>query len=167
MLDALVPEGVVAVIGASAVAGATDTVLISPDARQISVQAGSSGGGRSVTTTRDEDTFGREITIDGFLLTPGASAEVQARTDGAVSFASSVMQPSYGIKLRQAGAVSSMYAADGPLMMADDVHVIRLNWNNPTTATIEIDHGGDGTVDETRVLPNQVRKIYVPLVFHK
>lgn len=167
VLSALVPEGIVAVTGASAVAGATDTVYISPDARQISVQAGSSGGGRAVTTTRDEDTYGREITIDDFLLTPGASAEVQAKADGVVSFASSIMQPSYGIKLRQAGAVSSMYVADGPSMMANDVHVIRLNWSNPTTATIEIDHGGDGTVDETRVLQNQIKKVYLPLVFRK
>jgi hypothetical protein len=164
VLNALVPEGIVAVGGASLVAGATDTVLISPDARQITVQAGSSGGGRSISATRDEETYGREITIDNFALTPGADVNLQTQADGKVSFSSSVMQPGYGIRLRQAGAVSSMYIADGPPMMAGDVHVIRLNWSNPTTATIEIDHGGDGTIDETRMLANQIKKVYLPVI---
>jgi len=45
--------------------------------------------------------------------------------------------------------------------------VFGVHYNNPTEATIGIDHGGDGTVDETRVLPNQIKRIYLPLVFRK
>jgi hypothetical protein len=117
-----------------------------------------------ITTTSDENTFGREVTIEGFALTPGATAKVQVEASGVVSFASSVVQTSYDIVLRQAGMVSSAFMGEGPAMDAGDVHGIHLNWSNPVTATIEIDHGGDGDVDETRVLQNQIRALYLPLI---
>jgi hypothetical protein len=164
VLDAIVPEGIVTVIGASDVAGVTDMVHISPDARRISVQAGSNGEGRAVTTTRDEDAFGREVSIDNFSLAPGAVAEVQVEASGVVSLTSSLRQTSYGIKLRQAGAVSSAFIADGPAMEVGDLHGIYLDWSDPVTATVKIDHGGDGTVDETRILRNRIGMIYLPLV---
>jgi len=39
---------------------------------------------------------------------------------------------------------------------ARDTLIVHLDWSNVETATLEIDHGSDGTIDETLELEDQV-----------
>jgi len=47
---------------------------------------------------------------------------------------------------------------------ARDTHIVHLDWSNVETATLEIDHGSDGTIDETLELEDQVKQVYLPLI---
>jgi hypothetical protein len=53
----------------------------------------------------------------------------------------------------------------GVIISATDTHYVAYGaWDGLGTLTLEIDHGSDGTIDESVALENQVRHIHLPLV---
>jgi len=143
-----------------------DIILPAPDASQIIVQAGSSGSDRQLTLVREGSDYGRQVTIGDFRLTPGdvGQLSVDAGTN-VVRFFSSVSQPAHRIELSESGvATSTEFLAMAPPMQAGDIDTIRLNWNKPVTAEVGIDHGADGSIDQTVVVPNTFGAVYLPLL---
>jgi hypothetical protein len=46
-----------------------------------------------------------------------------------------------------------------------DVHTIILDWDNPLKATVYIDRGGNGIIDEIIELPNRpLGTIFMPII---
>ncbi len=165
-LYGIVPGGMVAVLGASASAAAVDTIQVAPDASEVNVRAGSSGQGREMTLLREGSTHGRQVSIGDFGLTSANIARLilSSNTDAVTFTTSEPQQNGYQIQLEQAGATSTEFLATAPSMQGGDVHVIRLDWNNPVTASVAIDRGGDGSVDEIVVLVNEAKQLYLPII---
>jgi len=65
----------------------------------------------------------------------------------------------YSLAYRDRGALAYISAAIA--MGANEAHTLI---RNSSTVTLQIDLGRNGTIDETRTLTNQVRRVYVPSV---
>jgi hypothetical protein len=169
-LQTFTPDRYVEVLGISTQNQVTDTVRILPDASEVKVRAGSEGMGRAlkiITTGQDAE---RTVAIGNFNLSTENLASLDVGTDGSViRFYSEQEQNAYEIRLTQVGFTSTTFTAIGPAMGGGDLHSIYLNWDQPTTATVEIDHGGNGIVDEIVVLDNQALQshIFLPLVIRR
>jgi len=169
-LHIFTPGGYVEVLGISTQNQVTDTVRILPDASEVTVRAGSESMGRAlkiITTAQDVE---RVVTIGNFNLSTENLASLDVGTDGSViRFYSEQEQNAYEIHLTQVGFTSTVFTAIGPAMGGGDLHNIHLNWDRPVTATVEIDYGGNGIVDEIVVLDNQAlqSQVFLPLVIRQ
>jgi hypothetical protein len=166
-LHTFTPGGYVGVRGVSGRNLVTDTVRIMPDASGVTVRAGSEGMGRALTIITPGQDVERTVTIGDLSLATDNVASLDVGTDGSViRFYSDGDQDAYEIDLSQAGFTSTTFIAIGPAMEGGDLHSIHLDWDRPITATVEIDRGGDGVVDETVVLHNQPSQsqVFLPLI---
>ena len=166
-LFAILPGGIAQVNSDISQGQITDTVFVAPDAHVLTLEAESDGKERSLSLLREGEEGGREVTINQFALTTDnyASLSIDPNTE-VVSFTTSLAQSSYQIELAQVAYTSTLFIGQAPPIGSGDVHIISLDWNNPLTATVGIDVGGDGTVDQTIVLDNQAAKgvVFLPLV---
>ncbi|MGC9347776.1 MAG: hypothetical protein ACP5JG_06530 [Anaerolineae bacterium] len=165
-VSAIIPNGVVEVTGVAESAGITDTVNIAPQRWQIAVKAGSSAGDRRIRVVKESEDAGHQLTIGGFALAGGEAIDVNASSleDGTFVVTSSQSQDGYEIGLTQIGATSTIFRGTGPAMEPGDIHTFRLDWGDPASAQIEVDRGGDGSIDETSTIQNSVLKVFLPLV---
>jgi len=73
----------------------------------------------------------------------------------------------YILKLHQTGGQYGVFASDLITLGADEAHSLRpASWINLNSASVilEIDRGMDGTIDETRILPNRALSVYLPAI---
>lgn len=163
-LNALVPGGYIDVMGTPSGKNVTDTVRILPDASKLSI-VGGTGKDRQISILQQGDTYARQFAIDGFALFTDTISELSiGKAQNVITFTSNFTQSDYSIQLNQIGYTTTRFVATGPEMHSDDIHAIKLDWNRLITATVEIDRGGDGTVDESVILRNRSWQIYLPLV---
>lgn len=77
---------------------------------------------------------------------------------------------SYNLAITRATAtdgVKRFYHADLAAIPGDVQSFDYRAWDGSGSLVMQIDHNGDGSVDETQVLQNQIKNIYLPLVFRK
>ena len=138
------------VLGTSAQAGAADILTLSPDANRVTVQAGAQGSDRMLSVLKEGDTFGRQVIVSQFDLPAGGFGEIALNAEmDMITFTSSISQSAYQVVFNQVGITSTQFSAPLPPLGGGDVLSINLDWSNPTSATVEIDQGGDGTIDKT------------------
>ena len=98
----------------------------------------------SDTITITADTTAGDLTLNGSQLSGGAY--------------------NLNIRMVNSGGVVNFYHSDVPLL-ATDTHIINFGpWDGSGTITLEIDHGSDGTIDETVDLENQMQFVFLPVV---
>jgi formylglycine-generating enzyme required for sulfatase activity len=149
----------------------SDLILAAPEANRLSVVAGAAGGGRQITLLYEDNGSERQAAIGDFALDVGDAAQLDL-DDGVMSFASEGGQAAYRIELSQTRLteadeiLETTFVATGPVMAAGDLHITHLNWDDPVSATVDIDHGGDGTIEATITLTNQQVQadVYLPIV---
>jgi hypothetical protein len=165
-LRSFVPGGMVEVMGDSTGGGVADTVHMASDASEVSVNAGGSGDGRALSLLRDRQAaLGWQHTVGELSLNEGREAALQMDPAGDVmTFTSDCAQPAYELDLVQRGRSPVWFVATGVAMDAGDTHVVAIDWTNAETATLMIDHGSDGAIDETVELPNEAKRVFLPVV---
>ncbi len=72
----------------------------------------------------------------------------------------------YDLEIWRVGAAGEQwFVHTGLVISATDTHYVDYGtWDGSGPMTLYVDHGSDGTIDETWVVGNQVRRIYLPLV---
>ena len=163
----IVPGGIVEVSGESSVLAANDVVEIPGDLNQVSILAGSDSTNRSVTVIRDSETSGSEIRVDQFHLSEAETILLNTQVvNYLLSFTSSEDQADYGVTLKQAGDVNGVFLGTVPGLTGGDTHYVRLDWGNPDKATVDIDQGSDGDIDETITIENEnkLEHVFLPLI---
>ena len=73
----------------------------------------------------------------------------------------------YDLRIDRADASGKLSFRHGNLtILGTDTHVIEYaNWTSTDQVTLCVDHGSDGTIDETFPLQNQpLLRVYLPLV---
>jgi hypothetical protein len=56
---------------------------------------------------------------------------------------------------------------DLTIAAGDTQYAAYRSWDGQGVMTLEVDHGSDGTIDETVSLENQIRRVYLPVIFGK
>jgi hypothetical protein len=145
----------------------TDTINV--DLTNVSAQVVSGGttSQRSIGFTKEISDTTYSSTISNFQLTNNNSALLRVSPDGQViTFTSSITQAGYVIRAAQAGITQTTFLASTPPVQANDTDIIYLDWSRPSTATLQVDHGSDGSVDGNATLTNLAHQIYFPLAQH-
>ena len=72
----------------------------------------------------------------------------------------------YDLSIVRANAAGQQtFTHIGVPVLATDIHHLKYaEWNGAGALTLLIDHGGDGTIDETVLLSNQASRLYLPLI---
>ena len=68
------------------------------------------------------------------------------------------------IKRASADGTDWFFHTDVAISATDTQYIDYGNWNGAGGVTVEIDHGSDGSIDETLILDNQIKKVYLPLI---
>ncbi len=74
----------------------------------------------------------------------------------------------YGLEIKHVSAAGEQwFVHTGLIISATDTHHVEYSaWDGSSPITLHIDHGSDGEVDETLLLDNQIRLVYLPLILH-
>jgi formylglycine-generating enzyme required for sulfatase activity len=161
----IVPGGIIEVSGESSDLAANDTVEIPADLSQVGILAGSDTSNRSVAVVRDSETSGSEIQVDRFNLSEGENVLLTTQVDNyLLSFTSSEDQVGYGVTLKEAGEINSVFYGTIPDLAGGDTHYLSLDWANPDEAVVDIDEMSDGDIDETIIIKNELEHVFLPVI---
>jgi hypothetical protein len=153
------------VAGVAATGHLTDTVRFDLLDQALQVMATGSTNERTLSFVKGVGNSSQEYTIRDFGLASGNLARLKVSPVGqVVTFTSSTAQGGYTVLMVQKGFTETGFLALAPAMQANDTHIISLDWSRPSTATVQIDHGSNGTIDEVVVLQNTYWRTYLPLV---
>jgi uncharacterized delta-60 repeat protein len=144
-----------------------DHVVIAGDGSQVVYQPSNS---KAVTLRLATDSLnqGYQFQFAGADLT--ASQPVTATVDTAggqlVYNNRKAGNGAYDLGLVRANASGQQtFSHAGLSVLATDIHYLQYAaWNGTGALTLLIDHGGDGTIDETVLLSNQASRLYLPLI---
>ncbi len=72
----------------------------------------------------------------------------------------------YGLFVQRVSASGIQLFAHNALTVAggDTHYAAYRSWNGQGSMTLQIDYGSNGTIDETRTLTNQVKRVFLPRV---
>ena len=76
----------------------------------------------------------------------------------------------YTLSFREFASTGGYFVSEPVTLQANEAHALHpSNWDGLTASTVvlDIDQGQDGTVDETRILTNQVKSVFLPLILTK
>ena len=163
--------GYAASIEGVAVGPATyDTVVVSPDGTQLTYTASNVDQEVSLTLALDGQDVGYEFTVGSADVGAGEAVTLTALTDiGQLAFVNADTNGGvYDLSLHRVGIMGEQLFLhpDIPVSASDTHYVDYGNWSGDSL-TIYIDHGSDGTVDETIELENAAPRsyfLYLPLV---
>ncbi len=116
----------------------------------------------------DDETATRKLQIHGADVGAGQVITLTAGVDlGRLVFDNSdASGGSYGINICQNNESGKRcFVHEEVEISATDIHHIAFGaWDGTGTMLLEIDQGGDGTIDQTVELENELRKVYLPVV---
>jgi hypothetical protein len=144
-----------------------DHLVIAPDGSQVVYQPNHS---KAVTLklATDSPTQGYQFQFTGADLTAGqpVTATVDTASGQLVYNNRKAGNGAYDLGLVRANAAGQQtFTHTGVPMLATDIHYLKYaEWNGAGALTLLIDHGGDGTIDQTVLLGNQTQRLYLPLV---
>jgi hypothetical protein len=144
-----------------------DHLVVAPDGSQIAYQPSTS---KAVTLrlATDSPAQGYQFQIAGADLTAGqpVTATVDTASGQLVYNNRQAGNGSYNLGLVRANAAGQqIFIHAGVPILATDIHYLKYaEWNGTGALTLLIDHGGDGTIDETVLLSNMTSRQYLPLI---
>jgi hypothetical protein len=143
-----------------------DHLVIAPDGSQVAYQPSTS---KAVTLklATDSPTQGYQFQLAGTDLTAGqpVTATVDTASGQLVYNNRKAGNGIYDLDLVRANAAGQQtFTHAGVAILATDIHYLKyVEWNGTGALTLLIDHGGDGTIDQTVLLSNQTSHLYLPL----
>ena len=97
--------------------------------------------------------------------------DLQVRYDGEkMQVARTNSELQYTVSFHEVGGTGGYFVSEPVTLQANEAHALHpSNWDGLTASTVvlDIDQGQDGTVDETRVLTNQVKRVFLPVILTK
>ena len=71
----------------------------------------------------------------------------------------------YTLDVKRASAAGEQWFVHANVLISatDTDHIDYGTWDGTNALTIQIDHSSDGIIDETIILDNQVKRVYLPL----
>jgi hypothetical protein len=116
----------------------------------------------------DSPTQGYQFQFAGTGLTAGqpVTATVDTASGQLVYNNRKAGNGTYDLGLVRANAAGQQtFTHAGVPMLATDIHYLKYaEWDGAGALTLLIDHGGDGTIDQTVLLGNQTQRLYLPLI---
>ncbi|HTP07950.1 MAG TPA: hypothetical protein VMP08_06850, partial [Anaerolineae bacterium] len=144
-----------------------DHLVIAPDGSQVVYQPNHS---KAVTLklATDSPTQGYQFQFMGADLTAGQPVTATVDTAGGqiVYNNRKAGNGAYDLGLVRANTAGQQtFTHGGVPILATDIHYLKYaEWNGTGALSLLIDHGGDGTIDQTVLLSNQTQRVYLPLV---
>ena len=146
--------------------GSQDRLTIPPDGKQLSYRAGTQ---KSATLTIAHEKAGESIQfwIKGADLGAGQATTVTVSTaTGQLVYANTATDNGdYSLFIRRVRSAGLELFAHSTLAIgADETHYVDYGaWNGSDGMALGIDRDSNGTIDETVVLENQIRSIFLPV----
>ena len=161
----IVPGGLVEVSGQAGAAESSDQISLDSSLQQVSLQAGSDSTNRSLAVITDSETLGGVVEVYGFDLSTAETVQLDTNVENYVlAFTSSEQLETYLVNLQQAGEVNYQFFGNIPGIDASDTHYLSLDAQSPSEAKLDIDFGGDGSIDESLVVKNEIKQVFLPTI---
>jgi hypothetical protein len=145
-----------------------DQLIIAPDGTQLAYQP-SGDGEATLILALDGASEGNELQVEGADIRAGQVVTLTTDVDsGQLVFNNAQADGGeYDLKVRRVSAAGEQtFIHTGLVISATDTHYLDYDaWDGSGSMTLHIDHGSDGTIDETFEVPNMSHPIYLPLIF--
>jgi len=144
-----------------------DELVIAPDGTQLAYQPNDV---KEVTLTLalDSTSESNQLQVNGADIGAGQIVTLTADVDnGQLVFNNAQAGGGeYDLEISRISAAGEQkFAHAGLAISAIDTHYVDYGaWDGSGPMTLHIDHGSDGTIDETLVLDNQAGRIYLPII---
>lgn len=144
-----------------------DQLMIAPDGTQLSYL---SSGDKEATLTLalDDASESSQFQINGADIGAGQVVTLTADvSNGQLVFNNAQAGGGeYDLEVKRVSAAGEQeFIHDGVVISAMDTHYADYEaWDGFGPMTLHVDHGSDGTIDETLVLDNQAWRVYLPLI---
>lgn len=164
----ILPGSLVRVTGSGS-PGVTDTIHLSSDLQAVTVTAGSTAAGRAVNIINLGTDVGVAVTVSDFSLDQNGTATLSIgdpRSRQVITMTSSSASTGYSVAITPVSSDGGgNFVTSNIALTPGDTHVINLDWADTATATLQIDHGSDGSFDEIAVVENEASgNVYLPLI---
>jgi hypothetical protein len=147
--------------------GSQDHLSIAPDGTHLAYQA-SAGKQATLALALETASDSTQLRLDGADIGTGETVTMTADVDsGQLVFdnahASGGEYDLWFERLDSTGEQKFFHA--DLIILGTDTHFLDYGaWDGLSPMTLSIDHGSDGSIDETLELENQIMRIYLPLV---
>ena len=145
-----------------------DQATIAADGRRVTYESNAAKQANLLLALDESETQSYRFELRGLDLAAGAavSAEVDGPTGQLVYRHHGAGAGVYDIAIRRSNqAGQQRFAHPGVAIAAGDVHLLDYSaWDGETDLLLRIDHGGDGSVDETALLENRGDRLHLPLI---
>ena len=144
-----------------------DLFTVSADGRQLAYQANNTKE-TTLTLALTEANQSNRFRVQGIDI--GAGQNVKLSVDAlARQLVFANKQPGggqYSLDVKRVSMAGENWFAHGDIAVSSlDTHYLNYGaWDGSGPMTVGIDHGSDGTIDETRILTNEVTLVYLPLI---
>ena len=149
-------------------AGGKDTVVLNAPNRQYTLRTTESAKHISPTLLTRDASSTRVYTLDAISLARNEELTVKARDDATLLVKNIGQKKSYQLELEYFTVnTHETFVSDRIQLQANDTHVIQpQDWErlDSTKVQIKIDHGSDGTIDETMNVSRESLATYLPSV---
>ncbi|MCS7219681.1 MAG: hypothetical protein RML36_16780 [Anaerolineae bacterium] len=154
------------------VSGSTlDRVVIAGDGRRVTYRANAAKQVDLLLAADESSSRGYRLELQGVDLAAGAAvaAEIDAATGRLVYRHHGAGAGQYAVSVRRSDATGQRrFFHGGVAVAAGDVHRLDVaGWDGNGALRLEIDRGGDGTVDATVMLENRLGRVFLPLVLRR
>ena len=144
-----------------------DHITIAEDGRMMTYESsGHQSATLSMSIDEPEASYGLEVR--NAEIDAGQHITVAAdETSGKLTYGNAqASDGTYGLFVRRVNLAGSKVFAHGEIAVAaGDTHYADYqDWDGEGSITLSIDHGSNGTIDETVILANQIRVTFLPLV---
>lgn len=148
--------------------GEGDQIRIGPSGTDISFQSSESPSRMlSFALAQSQPTLSKEYDVANVTMGLNGQLALGVTNDQDLYVRNSSHETAYDLNLQMVttDTVASFFHRDIGIGATDIQTITVTDWQRMATVTLIIDLGGDGTVDETRILGNQLTiKVYLPLV---
>lgn len=154
------------------VSGSTlDRVVIAGDGRRVTYRANAAKQVDLLLAADESRSRGYRLELQGVDLAVGAAvaAEMDAAAGRLVYRHHGAGAGEYAVSVRRSDAAGQRrFFHGGVAVAAGDVHRLDVaGWDGNGALRLEIDRGGDGTVDATVMLENRLVGVFLPLVLRR
>jgi hypothetical protein len=160
---------VLEVSGKTSSSDGTSQISVTPAFDAISVTHPADLTVLALDVTRELSAASRVAGLRSNLVS--GTDDLQMRFDGErmqVARADGELQ--YTVSFQEIGGTGGYFISEPVTLHTNEAHALHpSDWNGLTVSTVvlDIDQGQDGTIDETRILTNQVRRSFLPVVLAK
>ena len=144
-----------------------DSITIAADGSQITYQPNADRS-PTLSLALDDATASYALEVVGAEISAGQRVSVAAQeTTGRLVYSNAQASGGeYGLLIRRVSPNGAQSFVHNALTVdAGDTHYADYrSWDGQGSMTLLIDRGSDGTIDETRLLTNDIKRVYLPVI---